>query len=352
MKYDLLKSASLLALFSLFTAAMYACTGSDDPSAPEMDTEKSSSSSAMPLMSSITVTEVSPIRFQQASANPSPDETVFTFNGSAILDGWDTTANADSENDPFFTGIELILAHVNEMGQNEQAMIELQYTAPVFPQAAINLGDMGLTISDPGKTQCGTFKLFVLLHATNDAADPNKFSSVDSLTFERKPGSCMPDPEPESSSAADIIESNVQLNMYRGDMSTSLTYGFSFTEGKEVLMDQAQIRAEADESGKLTLFGVNGYKIVLYNNAKDKNFDDDYSSTFLPPIPAHMSDFRFNETKLEESISGFDIDYFWVVIGPAFNADTGDDFFTITLETKDVPDGNGVRPLHVIYFKK
>jgi|P827metagenome_2_1110787.scaffolds.fasta_scaffold00033_116 hypothetical protein len=351
MKYDLLKSASLLALFSLFTAAMYACTGSDDPSAPEKDTEKSSSS-AMPLMSSIQVTEVSPIRFQQAAANPTPDETIFTFNGSAILDGWDTTANADSENDPFFTGIELILAHVNDAGENEQAMVELQYTAPTFPQSAINLSEMGVSINDPAKTQCGTFKLFVLLYATNDPENPNKFASVDSLTFERKPESCLPDPEPESSSAADVIVSDVPLNMFRGNMSTSTTYGFSFTQEKEVLMEQAQIRVETDETGALTLYGVNGYRVVKYNNAKDRNFDDDYSSKLLPSIPAHISDFRFNETKLAESAEKFDIDYFWIVIGPAFNADTGDDFFAVTLESKDVPDGNGVRPLSIIYFKK
>ena len=352
MKHDFLKSASLLALFSAFTAVMYACnSSSNDPSAPERDHEVSSSS-APPIMSSIEVTEVSPIRFQPPTYNVNGDESVFNFNGSAILDGWDTTANADSENDPFFTGITLTLAHVNAMGQNEQTPIQLTYTAPVFPKDAINLGEMGVSMVDLEKTQCGTFKLFVVLTATNDPAIPEKFISVDSVTFTRSEEACMPEPEPVSSSAADVIISEAELSQYKGKMSTSTIYGFSFIDNAEVPMAQAQIRVEVDEAGKLTLFGVNGYKVAKYNNDKDKNFDDDYSSKYLPESPAHIGDFRFSETKLAESVSGFDIDYFWVVIGPAFNADTGDDFFAVTLESKEVPDGNGVRPLNIIFYKK
>ncbi|MBP5246471.1 MAG: hypothetical protein J6Z31_01255 [Fibrobacter sp.] len=351
MKYDILKSVSLLALFAAFTTVMFACDNGSDPSAP-VRTPTESSSSAAPLMSSIPVTEVSPIRFQQASCKPNADETIFYFNGSAILDGWDTTANADSENDPFFTGMTLTLAHVNELGQNEQTPLQLTYTMPSFPQDAINLGQMGVSIVDTAKTQCGPFKLFVVLNATNDPAIPDKFISVDSVEFVRSEEACMPDPEPVSSSAADIIVSDAELNQYTGQMSTSLTYGFSFTTGTEVPMAEAQIRVQADEAGTLSLYGVNGYRVVKYNNDRDKNFDDDYGSKYLPPTPAHISDFRFTESKLAESTEKFDIDFFVVVVGPAFNADTGDDFYAITLADKSVPDGNGVRTLSVIYYKK
>ena len=352
MKYDIIKSVSLLALFAAFTGVMFACGGSNDPSAPDKEDPVVSSSSETPILSSFTITENSPIRFQPPVAEINGNETFIKFEGSATLDGADTTTNADNDNDPVFTDVELILAYVNEMGQNAPALLQLYYEKPEFPRATVNLGAMKTSITDTEKTQCGTFKLYVVLKATNDLEIPDKFSSVDSVVFVRSAQAGEPDPEPVSSSAADAIESEAEFNQYIGKMSTSAINGFSFTEGIEVPMAQAQIRMEADENGKLTLFGVNGYQVAKYNNKNDKDFSDDWTKKRLPPTPAHISNFRFSQNKLAESAAEFDVDAFWVVVGPAFNADTGDDFFALTLDEKDIPNVNGDRPLTIIYYKK
>ena len=135
-------------------------------------------------------------------------------------------------------------------------------------------------------------------------------------------------------------------------MTTSATKGYSFKKDAEVPKEQAQIQVTENKNGELILHGVNGYKVVKYENANDRKWDDDWSSRFLPPSPAHTGDFRFTEASLADSVKFFDIDFFWVVIGPAFNNMTGDDFYTITLHTKELPDTNGVRELKIIYYKK
>ena len=81
-------------------------------------------------------------------------------------------------------------------------------------------------------------------------------------------------------------------------------------------------------------------------------FDFEMEKRIKQPTPAHISNFRFSQNKLAESAAEFDVDAFWVVVGPAFNADTGDDFFALTLDEKDIPDVNGNRPLTIIYYKK
>lgn len=348
MKYDLLKSVSLLALFATFTAIMFACDKSNDPSAPEKNTP-TSSSSEMPLYSSVTVTEVSPIRFLPPTVTYNGDKSRFNFNGSATLDGFDTTANVDSDNDPFFTNIKLDLIHVDEMGQSKVAMVQLQYTPPTFPVAQINLGEMGTVLYDPDKIECGTFKLIVVLYATNDAAKPDKFISTDSVEFVREPEFCIDEPEPVSSSSEPIAV--VEMNQFQGQMTTSNFKGFSLKTDQEVDAAQAEFQVSLSQEGQLTIIGLNGYRVAKYSNADQKPYDDDWYSQELPPAPAHMSDFRFHEKNLAESTS-FDVDAFWVVVGPNYNKDTGDDFYAVTLLKKDVIDGNGIAPLTIIYYKK
>ncbi len=348
MKYDILKSVSLLALFAAFTTVMFACDNTNDPSAPER-TQTPSSSSAMPLYSSVAVTEVSPIRFLPPTVTFNGDKSRINFQGSAALDGFDTTASVDNDNDPFFTNISLDLVHVNEAGQNEVAMVQLQYTPPTFPVAQINLAEMGTVLYDPDKVQCGTFKLIVVLYATNDAAAPNKFISTDSVEFVREPEFCIDEPEPVSSSSEPIAV--VELNQFQGQMTTSNFKGFSLKTDQEVDAAQAEFQVSLSQEGQLTLIGLNGYKVAKYSNADQKPYNDDWYSQELPPAPAHMSDFRFHEKNLTESTS-FDVDAFWVVIGPNYNKETGDDFYAVTLLKKDIIDGNGIAPLTIIYYKK
>ena len=100
------------------------------------------------------------------------------------------------------------------------------------------------------------------------------------------------------------------------------------------------------------LYGVNGHKVTMYDNFRDRTtYSDDWYSDDLPPSPVHTTDFKFTEANLTDS-TYFDVDAFWIVIGPAFNKETADDFYTITLKTMERANEEGVRPLKIIYYKK
>ena len=299
--------------------------------------------------SSICISEVSPIHFLPLTAKPNADKSEFFFYGGADFHISECTAEASDETDFIFTNVNLQLVHVNELGQNEQARINIQYTPPTLPAQAIDFAQMGVKISDSAKTQCGNFKLFVELTATNDPKMNDRFVSWDSVEFVREPRCC----EAEPSSSAGGIKPKIELRMYTGNMETIANLGFSFKDEAEVPLAQAQIQVSNSENGVLTLHGVNGYKVTEYDNLKDRTtYDDDWSSTMLPPQPAHMSDFMFTKAKLADSIQNFDIDAFWVVIGPNFNEITGNDFYAVTLSEKGIAYANGVRPLEIIYYKK
>ncbi|MBO4829358.1 MAG: hypothetical protein J5534_08015, partial [Fibrobacter sp.] len=290
---------------------------------------------------------VSPIRMQPLTAKPNANKSEFTFTGGAFLER--PCIPEDTYREPYFTSVELVLAYVNELGQNVPARITIQYTPPTLPAQTIDFVQMGVKISDSAKTQCGNFKLFVILEAKDDSEMDYWFVSVDSIEFVREPIYC----EAESSSSAEIIEPKVELRKFTGNMSTSETRGYSFKEDGEVPIQRANIRISMDELKRgLTLHGVNGYKVVLYDNNKDKHYNDDWNKKNLPPSPVYTTDFRFTEAKLANSVQNFDFDAFWIVIGPNFNENTGEDFYAVTLKTKGVPDANGAIALEIIYYKK
>ena len=292
--------------------------------------------------------QYSPIRIQKATAHPNGDKTIFTFSGGASAD--EPCYIKETENDPLFTDMDLTLTHVNENGTIEYAKIELQHTKPPFPRSTIDFGAMGVRMIDTAKNQCGKFILYITYIASDDPTNLEKYVSRDSVEFVREPEFCQADPS--SSSSAESINPSIELRINTGSMTTSATKGYSFKNDAEVPKEQAQIQVTENKDGVLTLHGVNGYKVAKYDNTNDRNWDDDWSAFELPPSPAHTSDFRFTNAKLADSAIGFDCDAFWIVLGPAFNDNTGEDFYAVTLETKERPDANGVRQLEIIYCKK
>lgn len=351
MKYDFLKSVSLLAFFATFTAVMFACNEGSDPSAPEITPQKSSSSMAGQPVSLAQETEVSPIQFQTPTVDATPDKTTFNFIGSATLNAFDTTANVDSDKDPVFTNLELVLAHINDLGQPETALISLSYKMPAFPVPNVNFGEMGLSIVDLERSQCGTFQLYITLYATNDEANPFKFITRDTVEFVREPEYCI-EPVLESSSSEEVVVSDVPLTKHTADLTTDSNKGFSLKTDSEVPKEQADFQLRLNDENQLTLVGLNGFKVAKYTNDKDSQYDDDWYSELLPPEPVNITAFRFSTTKLAESIEGFDVDAFWVVVGPSFSPETGNDFAAVSLLQKGIANPNGVVPLSIIYYKK
>lgn len=309
-----------------------------------------SSNPAQTSSSSICISEVSPIHFLPLTAKPNANKSEFFFYGGADLEWPCIPRNTYPE--PYFTSVQLVLAHVNEHGQNEVSPIKLQYTPPTLPAQTIDFVQMGVKISDSAKTQCGNFKLFVDFTATDDPNNPERFLGWDSIEFVREPIYCEAEPKSSSSAAIDSAVRKVEIKKFNGLMSTSKTQGFSFKEDAEIPMERANIRVSMDElTGVLTLHGVNGYKVVEYDNDKDRYYYDDWCAFDLPSSPVYTTDFRFTEANLTDS-TYFDVDAFWIVIGPAFNKETADDFYTITLKTRERANEEGISPLEIIYYKK
>ena len=302
--------------------------------------------------SSICIREVSPIHFLPLTAKPNADKSEILFYGGANFHISECTADASDETDFIFTDVNLQLVHVNELGQNEQARINIQYTPPTLPAQTIDFAQMGVKISDSAKTQCGNFKLFVVLLATNDPKMHDRFVSWDSVEFVREPIYCEAEPKSSSSAAIDSVVRKVEIRQFNGLMSTSETRGYSFKEDAEVPIERAQIQVKQGRDGGLMLYGVNGHKVTKYDNSRDRTtYSDDWYSGDLPPSPVHTTDFKFTEANLTDS-TYFDVDAFWIVIGPAFNKETAEDFYTITLKTMERANEEGVRPLKIIYYKK
>ncbi|MBO7551484.1 MAG: hypothetical protein J6T62_08190 [Fibrobacter sp.] len=307
---------------------------------------KSSSSAQSSSSLELIATEISPIRIQSLGISPNADFSVFVLSGITYIDASDTAAISDSESAPFFTKVDFFLVHVNEQGQKESALLQLQYTSPTMPRETIDFAEMGAKIIDSAKTQCGTFKLFVILKASNNPDINDMFITIDSVEFVRDPIHC---PEPGSSSST--IE-QVELIQYNGQMKTSTTNGYSFKKGAEVPLKDAQIQVTMDElTGQLTLHGVNGYKVTRYSNVQDHVFDDDWCATFLPPAPAHTTDFKYSPTKLADA-TDFEKEGFWIVIGPNFDRETADDFYTVALKESELIAGENAAQLEIVYYKK
>ena len=229
------------------------------------------------------ITLVSPIRMQPLTVKPNADKSEFTFTGGAVLER--PCVPEDSYREPYFTSVQLVLARVNEFGQNEQTRINIQYTQPTLPAQAIDFAQMGVKISDSAKTQCGNFRLFVVLTATDDPEMDNRFVSVDSIEFVREPIYCEAEPKSSSSAAIDSVVRKVEIRQFNGLMSTSETRGYSFKEDAEVPIERAQIQVKQGRDGGLMLYGVNGHKVTMYDNFRDRTtYSDDWYSGDLPPL--------------------------------------------------------------------
>jgi len=292
---------------------------------------------------------VSPIRMQPLTAKPNANKSEFTFTGGAFLER--PCIPEDTYREPYFTSVELVLAYVNELGQNVPARITIQYTPPTLPAQTIDFVQMGVKISDSAKTQCGNFKLFVILEAKDDSEMDYRFVSVDSIEFVREPKYCEADAKSSSSAVIGSVVRKVKLKRFYGHMSTSKTKGFSLKEETEVPIEQAQIQVKENQDGRLILKGVNGYKVTMYDSIRNTNYEDDWYEHVIPSTLTFRTDFRFTETQFTDS-TFFSIGYFWVIFGPAFSKENADDFYAITLVEKEKGTEEGVSPVDILYYKK
>lgn len=295
---------------------------------------------------------VSPIRLENLSIDEvCGEENYARIHGNVWTDAWDSSYADQKE--PFLTGMLLNLAQVDENGNLyvPSESVKLTYNNLEFPQTSVDYDDMDVRIWS-SERDSGVYRLYLYVFATNDTLGSewfkdDKFVSIDSIDFVRSGEFCAVDPAPVSSSASDpeLVKKGASVTTQKG-------MGFSFDKGQMVTESDADVVFEVDEEeGVITLVGVNGFKVAAYTNDQDKNYDDDWFFLVLPPEPAHLSDFRFTTESLESKIRYFANDVFFVAIGPNYDAETGENFYALTLKTKDGYDGDALK-LIIIYYEK
>lgn len=357
LKCGLVSVTAVAALIAIFTGCS---EGSSDPY--EITSSASiSSSSAPPYSAPAEETAISPIRVSDFQIVWNGDKTMCTFQGSAFLDGWDTLANVSSLNEPFFTNVYLDFQRVDENGNTFVTPLSalLHYNKGPFPSAVINFAQMDVGFEDLNKIECGNYRLIAYFFATNDTMgtesyNPDKYITTDTLEFSREESFCVATPVESSSSEA--VVSNVELVMGVGEASASTgtsVRSFDFITGTQMMVSEGgQVSFSLTEDEIIVLTGINGYQVTDYTNDNAAPYEDDWYSESLPPDPVHLSDFRFNKSTLAETFEGFENSRFYIVVGPNYNPETGDDFFALTLKDKENKNGNGIQNITIIYYKK
>lgn len=359
MKFNYEKASLFSAAMALVAATFIACGPDDSASVEPIPPEPQvSSSSIQPLAPMSSVTEQSPIRFTDFNVTPNVDKTVFMFQGSALLDNWDSASNVGTEEgqDPYFTGLELKLAHVVS-GTLAESQLFLLMTNPLDFSGNnitnINLSELGTQIVDHNLLECGEYRAYISITATNDPADPTKFRSRDSIDFVREEVYCSPEPQPVSSSSepaviVELVEDSITL--------TAKGTGFNFTTWQSAPAEESDIYLELTETEELVLHVGNGTtRIGEYANANDKNYDDDYdydvnNPNKLPVVTMNM--FKFYESKLGSEIRDFIGSRYYIALTSNYDASTGDGFYAFTLAHRSTVDKSGNISIVLQVFKK
>jgi hypothetical protein len=298
------------------------------------------------------VTLVSPVSPLPISVTVSGDGSRMVINGGATFDLLDTTTIPTGA-EVAFTNAELSLAKVSETGAIIGTTLQITYTPIPAPIANVNWGDQGAMIIDDNKSDCGTFIIYATYMATYDASNPNMYVTRDSATFVRDQSFCEAIPETPTQTPEEIAAASIELVSAVINIGTKDGKGVSLSSAAAVDASTADIIFTADElTGKITMHTQNGFQITEYSNTRDKNYDDDWTISMLPPSPAHMSDFRFRKSNLVPTLA-LESYKFYVVIGNNYNEQTGDGFYAFTLQEKsDTADANGNYSLVLLLFKK
>lgn len=170
-------------------------------------TARSSSSSTKPGISIVgSSTPDSPIDIGVLQYLANEDKTMFVIRGGASIDQSDTTAEGKGA-DVFFTDMKFVLAKLDSDG-NSTIIDKIQVTYEDFPDSAtsINLSQLKTKVYLDEYNECGKFRLFALFYASDEADNPTKYVSIDSIEVAREMKYC-PNGNGASSSSA-VTESS------------------------------------------------------------------------------------------------------------------------------------------------
>lgn len=298
-------------------------------------------------------TDISPVIPSPITVSPNPDKTKFRISGGATLNLNDTTT-IPAGTEVAFTNMTLDLVKLNPAGGTTGTPLQVTFDKPAGAVGTINWYELGASINDENKSDCGTFMLYATYMATYDAAKPNMYVTRDSVTFVREDTYCQAIVEDTTTKVPEAPGANIELVMSTIDVGTKDGTGISLASMSAVPVANADLTFSSDElTGVITIRSANGVQIAEYTNQKRKPYTDDWTAEDLPPAPAHMSDFRFSEKSLTTAVEGFDSFMFYVATTPSYNSETGDGFYAFTLQHKAAtPDANGNFPMTVLIYKK
>lgn len=298
-------------------------------------------------------TDVSPVIPSPITVSPNPDKTKFRISGGATLNLNDTTT-IPAGTEVAFTNMTLDLMKISPTGEQTGTPLQVTFDKPAGAVGTINWYELGASINDENKSDCGTFILYATYMASYDANNPSMYVSRDSATFVREDIYCQEVVEDTTTKVPEAPGANIELVMSTIDVGTKDGTGISLASMSAVPVANADLTFSSDElTGVITIRSANGVQIAEYTNQKRKPYTDDWTAEDLPPAPAHMSDFRFSEKSLTTAVEGFDSFMFYVATTPSYNSETGDGFYAFTLQHKAAtPDANGNFPMTVLIYKK
>lgn len=347
MKYLYSRKLATIGISAVILSGFIAC--SDESSSPN----KADDTPVIDTPVLPPVTAVSPVVTNPMTVNFNGDGTRAVIAGGATLNLLDTTT-IPAGAEVAFTSAELSMVKVTEAGATVGTPLQVTYTKPTGAIPNVNWSELGASIYDDNKTDCGTFRLYATYMASYDASQPQMYVSRDSLTFVRDERFCQVLVEDTATTPKEVPGSNVMMVMTTVEVGTKDGQGISLATLSAVPQASADLYFTADElTGILAAHSANGVQIAEYTNDKDKNWDDDWTALDLPPDPVTMSNFRFKEKSLSTTIPGFDGMKFYVATTSAYNSTTGDGFYAFTLLNKpDTPDANNNYNLTILIYKK
>lgn len=300
----ILMAAGLVSSFGLV-----ACGGdSSSGSSPE---DSSSSSSAVPIVlpeangdSLLLISD-----FKPSYANA----TELRFNGSIGI-------NWDADTAIFIDSVALLLG-------NNGFPIEANFTMETVnysQKQSLSIGkELRPAVDLMSFADCGTLVAYLIVYAHNDAM---QIVAKDSTTFKK---TC---PVEESSSSAAEVP---QLTAWKVTLSTQAT------ERNAIDLDSKETYFAADRDANAATIdiylGRENREAALFTNASlgaagaSKIGEEEKSGLNYAdnPASAKMNDFRYNESKLADAATDFEMITSYVVITPEFDASTGKGFFVV-----------------------
>lgn len=332
---------SALALGSM---GFVACSGDNGGGNP-VNPGSSSSNIPEPLPD---ITETTSIEFSDLSTSDGFDKV--KFRGSITIKYDDSTVVAD-QNAVRFTDLQFNIISANKTSTGAVTVgVPKDFVNTQVTSISLTNMVVSTDLTDPTYTECGPFFLYITATADDGT---NKSVSRDSIAFTRDEQYCK---IPESSSSSVQVPA-APLTPVEMTINTKTSKCLILATGEAVATETGDI-CFTRVGTTIQLSSKTGLKFAVYDNNKDNNEMDDYTSSFRPELVGTPTtdSFRYTESALKDVYPDFlsDGDVFFVAIGPGYVPNTGSakDFYAFVVNADILtPDSNGDRTIPLLVYK-